>query len=198
MSVSIFLYVLSERTRLPGLSEVSGFPGAIPTTGAHRAFPSSRAIFSPLNRTTLLCWLTVTYGPLSSIPPTSTSAVVLPAFSESRISSSVMSSIHTVSCMAMGLDMVFMSTRCRSGCCATATPAASTKAAHIRFFIQAPLVECTGNGLDGFENLAFPGNPRQGVDVFVDGPVFLQLGDVLADDFVGCLRCRSRPNRRAK
>src|SRR5439155_6598840 len=73
--------------------------------GAHRAFPSLRAIASQVVRSTTLCLPSVSHGPLGSIPPVGMMMVVLPALIASRTSIHVMSSIHTVFGAGSGLGV---------------------------------------------------------------------------------------------
>src|SRR5712664_2801268 len=110
MSVSSAWNVDSSRLIVPTVSmwldggsiDPSGTNGTI---GAQSAFPSLRAMALQLVFSTKLCLPSASHGPFGSIPPVEMMTVVLPAFTASRTSIHVMSSIHTVSGGVSGLGV---------------------------------------------------------------------------------------------
>ncbi len=89
--------------------------GTYAITGATSALPSAAAIFPPSTRARTLCLPSTMCGPLCSVPPMGTSAVVLPARTSAASSGDVSSSMKTLSCA-----------------CAAAANAAMKKASHAR------------------------------------------------------------------
>ena len=89
--------------------------GTYAMTGATSASPSATAIFAARTRARTLCFPSTMWGPLCSVPPIGTSAVVFPARTSAASSGDVSSSMKTLSCA-----------------CAAAANAATRKTSHVR------------------------------------------------------------------